>query len=71
MSAMDSTLRSSNSNRLRELAEKIGAQAHLIAGADCIQREWLSGAENIGVTAGASAPEVLVQEVVEHYIERV
>ena len=60
---------SSNSNRLRELAEKIGAQAHLIAGADCIQREWLSDAENIGVTAGASAPEVLVQDVVNRLCE--
>lgn len=56
---------SSNSNRLRELAEKIGAKAFLIAGADCIQKEWLESAENIGVTAGASAPEVLVQDVIE------
>ena len=56
---------SSNSNRLRELAQKIGAKAHLIADADCIQKEWLAGATNIGVTAGASAPEVLVQGVVE------
>ena len=56
---------SSNSNRLRELAGKIGATAHLIATADCIQREWLNNATNIGVTAGASAPEVLVQDVIE------
>ncbi len=56
---------SSNSNRLRELAEKIGAKAYLIAGADCIQQEWLETAENIGVTAGASAPEVLVQDVID------
>ncbi|WP_166425092.1 4-hydroxy-3-methylbut-2-enyl diphosphate reductase [Paraglaciecola sp. 20A4] len=56
---------SSNSNRLRELAQKIGAKAHLIADADCIQKEWLNEAKNIGVTAGASAPEVLVQGVVE------
>ncbi|MDM7859739.1 4-hydroxy-3-methylbut-2-enyl diphosphate reductase [Alteromonas sp. ASW11-36] len=55
---------SSNSNRLRELAEKIGAKAYLIAGADCIQREWLENANHIGVTAGASAPEVLVQAVI-------
>lgn len=55
---------SSNSNRLKELAEKIGAQAHLIADANCIQQEWLVNAKNIGVTAGASAPEVLVQGVV-------
>jgi 4-hydroxy-3-methylbut-2-enyl diphosphate reductase len=56
---------SSNSNRLRELAEKIGATAKLIATADCIQREWVESARNIGVTAGASAPEVLVQSVIE------
>ncbi|GAC14420.1 4-hydroxy-3-methylbut-2-enyl diphosphate reductase [Aliiglaciecola lipolytica] len=56
---------SSNSNRLRELAEKIGAQAHLIDSAECIQKEWLDGAANIGVTAGASAPEVLVKEVID------
>lgn len=60
---------SSNSNRLRELAEKIGAEAHLIAGADCIQKEWLTDAKHIGVTAGASAPEVLVQGVVDRLIE--
>ena len=56
---------SSNSNRLRELAEKIGAQAHLIAGAECIQKQWIENAQHIGVTAGASAPEVLVQAVIE------
>jgi 4-hydroxy-3-methylbut-2-enyl diphosphate reductase len=55
---------SSNSNRLRELAEKIGATAYLIADANCIQQAWLENAKNIGVTAGASAPEVLVQGVV-------
>ena len=59
---------SSNSNRLRELAEKIGATAYLIADADCIQQAWLENAKNIGVTAGASAPEVLVQGVVERLI---
>ncbi|GAB3034406.1 4-hydroxy-3-methylbut-2-enyl diphosphate reductase [Bowmanella dokdonensis] len=55
---------SSNSNRLKELADKIGARAYLIAGADCIQQVWLDGAKHIGVTAGASAPEILVQGVV-------
>jgi 4-hydroxy-3-methylbut-2-enyl diphosphate reductase len=60
---------SSNSNRLRELAEKIGATAYLIADADCIQRVWLENAKNIGVTAGASAPEVLVQGVVDRLKE--
>ena len=60
---------SSNSNRLRELAEKMGATAYLIADKDCIKKEWLSAAKNIGVTAGASAPEVLVQGVVERLKE--
>jgi 4-hydroxy-3-methylbut-2-enyl diphosphate reductase len=60
---------SSNSNRLRELAEKIGATAYLIASADCIQKEWISDAKNIGVTAGASAPEVLVEGVVQRLKE--
>ena len=60
---------SSNSNRLRELAEKIGSTAYLIADADCIQQSWLENITNIGVTAGASAPEVLVQGVVDRLIE--
>ena len=55
---------SSNSNRLRELAEKQGVPAHLIDGADDIDRNWLVGKTRIGVTAGASAPEGLVQDVV-------
>lgn len=54
---------SSNSNRLRELAEKQGVSAYLIDGATDIKTEWLQAASAIGVTAGASAPEVLVQEV--------
>ncbi|WP_299074127.1 4-hydroxy-3-methylbut-2-enyl diphosphate reductase [uncultured Paraglaciecola sp.] len=56
---------SSNSNRLRELAEKIGAKAYLVADAESIQKQWLENVAHIGVTAGASAPEVLVQGVVE------
>jgi len=60
---------SSNSNRLRELAEKIGARAYLIADANCIQQTWLENAKNIGVTAGASAPEILVQGVVNRLRE--
>lgn len=59
---------SSNSNRLRELAEKIGSKAHLIAGAECIQKEWLDDVNHIGVTAGASAPEVLVKAVIDKLI---
>ncbi|QIZ75501.1 4-hydroxy-3-methylbut-2-enyl diphosphate reductase [Ferrimonas lipolytica] len=55
---------SSNSNRLRELAEKSGSRAHLVDGAEDLQPEWFDGIDTIGVTAGASAPEVLVQGVV-------
>ncbi|GAB54435.1 4-hydroxy-3-methylbut-2-enyl diphosphate reductase [Glaciecola punicea ACAM 611] len=60
---------SSNSNRLRELGHKIGAKSFLIADKDCIQKEWLEGALHIGVTAGASAPEILVQGVIDKLIE--
>jgi len=55
---------SSNSNRLRELAEKQGVAAYLIDGADDIKPEWLHATGAVGVTAGASAPEVLVQQVI-------
>jgi 4-hydroxy-3-methylbut-2-enyl diphosphate reductase len=55
---------SSNSNRLRELAERHGCQAKLIDGADDIRREWLADAPRIGLTAGASAPEILVEQVI-------
>ena len=55
---------SSNSNRLRELAEKEGVPAYLIDGPDDIDPVWLVGKTAIGVTAGASAPEVLVQQVI-------
>ena len=60
------SVNSSNSNRLRELAEKNGARAYLVDGADDIRPEWLDGAVRIGVTAGASAPEVLVQGVISY-----
>jgi 4-hydroxy-3-methylbut-2-enyl diphosphate reductase len=55
---------SSNSNRLRELAESRGTPSFLIDGPEDIRSEWLAGKKKIGVTAGASAPEVLVQQVV-------
>ncbi|MBR7069595.1 MAG: 4-hydroxy-3-methylbut-2-enyl diphosphate reductase [Oxalobacter sp.] len=55
---------SSNSNRLREMAERNGAEAYMVDNASQIQRTWLKGHENIGITAGASAPEILVQEIV-------
>ncbi len=60
---------SSNSNRLRELAERMGIDAYLIDSEDQIQSSWLDGAETVAVTAGASAPEVLVQQVVERLRE--
>ena len=63
------SINSSNSNRLREVAEAQGARAWMIDGPDDIRREWLDGAEVIGLTAGASAPEVLVQRVVERLRE--
>lgn len=55
---------SSNSNRLKELAERLGCPAYLIDDADLLQHEWFKAEDVIGVTAGASAPESLVQEVV-------
>ena len=55
---------SSNSNRLREVARKFGVEAHMVDGASDLRREWVAGKRRIGVTAGASAPEVLVNEVV-------
>ncbi len=56
---------SSNSNRLRELGERMGSSAHLIDNANEIQAAWFEGISKVGITAGASAPEVLVEEVVK------
>jgi 4-hydroxy-3-methylbut-2-enyl diphosphate reductase len=56
---------SSNSNRLREVAEKIGREARLIGSAAELDPAWLVGKRRIGVTAGASAPEVLVQQLMQ------
>ena len=55
---------SSNSNRLRELAERDGVESYLIDGADEIDPAWIAGRQRIGVTAGASAPDVLVEGVI-------
>ena len=55
---------SSNSNRLREIAEKQGKPAWLIDRPEDIRQEWLQGVQVVGVTAGASAPEVLVDSVI-------
>ena len=60
---------SSNSNRLRELAEKMGCRSYLIDTAADIQQDWLKDVKSVGVTAGASAPEVLVQQVVQRLTE--
>jgi 4-hydroxy-3-methylbut-2-enyl diphosphate reductase len=56
---------SSNSNRLRELAERLGADAYMVDTADDLRPAWFEGKRRVGLTAGASAPEVLVQAVVE------
>ena len=58
------SVNSSNSNRLRELAEKQGVPAYLIDGAEHIEQGWLDGVTRIGLTAGASAPEKLVKDVI-------
>ena len=60
---------SSNSNRLRELAEQSGISAYLLDGPEQIDPAWLKGKLRVGVTAGASAPEVLVQRVIDHLRE--
>ena len=55
---------SSNSNRLREVAQNLGREAYLVDKADDLRPEWVEGKRSIGVTAGASAPEVLVHDVI-------
>jgi 4-hydroxy-3-methylbut-2-enyl diphosphate reductase len=64
------SVNSSNSNRLRELAEKQGVPAYLIDGAEDIRPEWLVDAERVAVTAGASAPESLVEGVIEQLCQQ-
>ena len=56
---------SSNSNRLRELAERMGTPAYLVDGAEDLAQDWFANKQSVGVTAGASAPEVLVQGVIQ------
>ncbi|MEJ1162687.1 4-hydroxy-3-methylbut-2-enyl diphosphate reductase [Variovorax sp. CCNWLW186] len=56
---------SSNSNRLRELAQRLGTESYMVDSADELKPEWFEGKGRIGLTAGASAPEVLVREVIE------
>ena len=61
---------SSNSNRLKEIAEKQGISAFLIDNANEIKDSWLVDKESVGVTAGASAPEILVEQVVKKLKDR-
>jgi 4-hydroxy-3-methylbut-2-enyl diphosphate reductase len=56
---------SSNSNRLREVAQKLGTDSYMIDSADELQPQWLEGKQRIGLTAGASAPEILVRQVID------
>jgi 4-hydroxy-3-methylbut-2-enyl diphosphate reductase len=56
---------SSNSNRLRELAERLGTDAYMVDTAEDLRPEWFDGKRSVGLTAGASAPDVLVQQVIE------
>jgi 4-hydroxy-3-methylbut-2-enyl diphosphate reductase len=56
---------SSNSNRLREVAQRLGTPAYMVDNADELQAEWFSGFSRVGLTAGASAPDILVQQVIE------
>ncbi|HEC13242.1 MAG TPA: 4-hydroxy-3-methylbut-2-enyl diphosphate reductase [Acidiferrobacteraceae bacterium] len=58
------SVNSSNSNRLNEIALKMDVPSYLIDGAQDIRREWIGGCERVGVTAGASAPEILVEQVI-------
>jgi len=60
---------SSNSNRLRELAQRLGCESYMIDSAAELQPEWFEGKQRVGLTAGASAPEVLVREVIERIRE--
>src|SRR5690606_2532508 len=60
---------SSNSNRLRELGEKLGKPSYLIDGPDDLRSEWFEGVSNVGISSGASAPEDLVQAVVRRIQE--
>jgi len=56
---------SSNSNRLRELAERLGTPAYMVDTPEDLRPEWFEGRRRVGVTAGASAPEILVQHVID------
>jgi len=56
---------SSNSNRLRELAQRLGTESYMVDAPDDLKPEWFEGKRRVGLTAGASAPDILVQQVIE------
>ena len=56
---------SSNSNRLSELARKLGTESYMVDSADELQSQWFEGRQRVGLTAGASAPEILVRQVID------
>jgi 4-hydroxy-3-methylbut-2-enyl diphosphate reductase len=56
---------SSNSNRLRELSQRLGTESHMVDAASDLQAEWFEGKQRVGLTAGASAPDILVQQVID------
>ena len=60
---------SSNSNRLREVAQHMGVQSYMVDSAADLKAEWIAGRKRVGVTAGASAPDVLVNDVLERLME--
>jgi len=60
---------SSNSNRLAELARKLGVESHMVDSAEELRAEWIEGRQRVGLTAGASAPEVLVTRVIDRIRE--
>jgi 4-hydroxy-3-methylbut-2-en-1-yl diphosphate reductase len=60
---------SSNSNRLRDLSEEIGTKAYLIDGEDSLERNWFENVASIGITAGASAPEILLEKLLDKLSE--
>ena len=61
---------SSNSNRLRELAERMGKSAYLVDNAEELEKDWFKSDSKIGVTAGASAPEILIKQVIQRLQDR-
>ena len=56
---------SSNSNRLREVARRLGTESHMVDGPDELQAQWFEGRQHVGLTAGASAPDILVRQVID------